>query len=155
MKIYVSSLRQSTLDLWSRLLPPSKTIEFANRSSRSLGAGVLVMSGVWAFDRYGGSPDREAAQVLPNSRDDGMPEWIVVPPFRPVVERDGGVSIRDDFKQVSLAYYAVLQSLRVVRDEFGESVTVALDLPLLGMDDPGDESTPVSVARAIEAFMSE
>ncbi|MGS2586554.1 hypothetical protein [Streptomyces hebeiensis] len=155
MKIYVTSLQQSTLDLWSRLLPESMAIEFANQSSRSVRADALVISGVWAFDRYGGTPNREAAQILPNSRDDGLPEWIVVPPFRPIVERDGEFSIREDFEQISPAYYAVLQSLRAVKGEFGDSASVTLDLPMLGMDDPRDESTPASVARAIEVFLSE
>ncbi|WOI59450.1 hypothetical protein [Streptomyces fradiae] len=155
MKIYVTSFRQSTLDCWSSLLPESMEIEFVNESSRSIQADVLVMSGVWAFDRYGGRPNREAAQVLSNSRGDGLPEWIVVPPFRPIVERDGGVSVREDFQQVSPAYYAVLHSLRAVRDEFGDSASVALDLPMLGMDDPHDDSTPASVARAIEVFLNE
>ncbi|MFE2374173.1 hypothetical protein [Streptomyces sp. NPDC059398] len=155
MKIYVTSLQQPTLDLWSRLLPATTAIEFANQSSRSLRADVLVMSGVWAFDRYGGRPNREAAQALPNSKGDGLPEWIVVPPFRPIVERDGEFSIREDFEQISPAYYAVLQSLRAVRDEFGDSASVVLDLPMLGMDDPHDESTPASVARAIEVFLNE
>lgn len=155
MKIYVTSLQQSTLDRWSRLLPESMKIEFVNESSRSVRPDVLVMSGVWAFDRYGGRPNRETAQVLSNSRGDGLPEWIVVPPFRPVIERDGEFAIREDFEQISPAYYAVLQSLRAVRDEFGDSVSVALDLPMLGMDDPSDESTPASVARAIEVFLNE
>ncbi|GHF11249.1 hypothetical protein [Streptomyces fumanus] len=155
MKIYVTSLQQSTLDHWSRVLPESMGIEFVNESSRSVRADALVMSGVWAFDRYGGRPNREAAQVLPNSRDDGLPEWIVVPPFRPIAERDGRFSIREDFERISPAYHAVLHSLRAVRDELGDSVSVALDLPMLGMDDPHDESTPASVARAVEVFLNE
>ncbi|MDQ2587991.1 hypothetical protein [Saccharothrix yanglingensis] len=154
MKICVTSSRQSTLDLWSRLLPASTAIRFVNGSSRSVRADVLVMSGVWAFDRYGGRPDREAAQILPNTRGDGLPEWIVVPPFRPVVERDGEFVTREDFAEVSPAYYAVLRSLQAVGEEFGDSVTVVLDLSLLGMDEPNDESTPASVARAIEEFLA-
>lgn len=155
MKIYVTSRQQSTLDLWSRLLPASTLIEFVNEGDRMVQADALAMSGVWAFDRYGGSPNRESAQILSNARGDGLPEWIVVPPFRPVVERDGSFVIRDDWEEVSPAYYAVLESLRAVKNEFGDSSSVALDLPMLGMDDPCDESTPVSVARAIEAFLNE
>ncbi|MFF1561720.1 hypothetical protein [Streptomyces sp. NPDC058279] len=155
MKIYVTSLQQSTLDLWSRLLPTSLGIEFVNERIRTVQADALVMSGVWAFDRYGGRPDREVAQVLSNSKDDGLPEWIIVPPFRPVVEWEGQISIRDDFRHVSPAYHAVLESLRAVRNEFGDSAIVVLDLPLLGMDDPRDEATPTSVAQAIEVFVTE
>ncbi|MFE7526647.1 hypothetical protein ACFU7Y_13070 [Kitasatospora sp. NPDC057542] len=155
MKIYVTSRQQSTLELWSRLLPVSIDIEFVNKADRSVQADALVMSGVWAFDRYGGSPKREAAQVLSNTRGDGLPEWIIVPPFRPVVQRGSKFVIRDDFEHVSPAYYAVLESLRMARSSFGDSASVALDLPMLGMDDPCDESTPASAARAIEEFLSE
>jgi hypothetical protein len=155
MKIYVTSRQQATLDLWSRLLPVNALIEFVNESVRVVHADVLVMSGVWAFDRYGGRPGRVVAQILPNVRGDGLPDWIVIPPFRPVVEKEGVFFIRKDFEKISPAYHAVLQSLRAVRDEFGESPTVALDLAMLGMDDPGDESTPASVARAIDKFLEE
>ncbi|MEU6263193.1 hypothetical protein [Saccharopolyspora shandongensis] len=155
MKIYVTSRHQSTLDLWARLFPASTVIEFVNESVRSVRADVLVMSGVWAFDRYGGRPNREAAQILSNARGDGLPEWIVVPPFRPVIERDGEIFVREDFERISPACYAVLQSLRAVSGEFGDSVSVALDLPMLGMDNPGDESTPASVAQAIQEFLNE
>ncbi|MEU3059166.1 hypothetical protein [Streptomyces subrutilus] len=155
MKIYVTSRQQPTLDLWSRFLPASIGIEFVNEADRKVQADVLVMSGIWAFDRYGGSPNREAAQVLSNTRGDGLPDWIVVPPFRPVVERDGEFVIREDFEHVSPAYYAVLGALRAVRSDFGDSASIALDLSMLGMDDPCDESTPASVARAIEDFLSE
>ncbi|GAA1932901.1 hypothetical protein [Kitasatospora viridis] len=154
MKMYVTSRQQATLDLWSRLLPASMAIDFVNEDVRSIRADVLVMSGVWAFDRYGGSPNREAAQVLSNATGDGLPEWIVVPPFRPIVERDGKFIIRRDFQKISPAYHAILESLRVVKNEFGDSVRVALDLPMLGMDDPCDESTPTSAASAIEVFLN-
>jgi hypothetical protein len=155
MKIYVTSRQQSTLDLWASLLPASKEVEFVNGDDRKVHADALVMSGVWAFDRYGGRPSRESAQILSNTRGDGLPEWIVIPPFRPVIERDGSFVVREDFEEVSPAYFAVLESLRAFKNEFGDCSSVALDLAMLGMDDPGDESTPASVARAIEAFLNE
>ncbi|MCG8924056.1 hypothetical protein [Lentzea sp. CC55] len=156
MKIYVTSRQSSTLDLWARLLrSDSAEIEFVDESRRTVQADVIVMSGVWAFDRYGGRPDREKAQILPNLRGDGLPSWIVVPPFRPVVESNGEIIVREDFEQVSPAYHAVLQSLRAIRDKFGCSAELVLSLPLLGMDDPQDESTPASVMQAVQAFMRE
>lgn len=152
MKICITSRRQETLELWKRLLPDSPSVEFVNENDAEIHSDVLVMSGIWAFERYGGRPSRDAAQILANTRGDGLPDWIVIPPFRPVIEHHGEVEIRSDFKSVSPAYYAVLTSLRAVWNEFGESCTVALDLPLLGMNDPSDEETPVSVRRAIEEF---
>lgn len=156
MKIYVTSRQQATLDLWSRLLPASLGIEFVNDSDRKVQADAIVMSGIWAFDRYGGSPNREVAQVLSNMRDDGLPQWIVIPPFRPVIKRSSGeFDIRDDFVDVSPAYFGILESLRVARCEFGDGCIIELNLPLLGMDDPHDSSTPSSVSDAIQAFIAE
>jgi hypothetical protein len=154
MKIYVTSRQQATLDLWSSMLPASMKIEFVNEGDRRVQADALVMSGVWAFDRYGGRPNRESAQILSNTREDGLPEWIVIPPFRPIVEQDGSFVVREDFADVSPAYFSILESLRAFKNEFGDSSSVALDLPMLGMDDPRDESTPAAVARAIETFLN-
>ncbi|MGX4688718.1 hypothetical protein [Streptomyces sp. JNUCC 63] len=157
MKIYVTSRSRPTLDLWSSTLPRPRDVEleFVDENERSVQADVLVMSGVWAFDRYGGKPEREVAQLLPNTREDGLPQWIVVPPFRPVVERNGKVVVREDFASVSPAYHAILESLRCIRREFGDAVSVTLHLPLLGMDDPDDGSTVQSVGRAISQFLAE
>ncbi|WP_155989064.1 hypothetical protein [Nocardiopsis sp. CNT312] len=141
--------------MWSRLLSKMPSVEFIDGSTGSIHADVFVMSGVWAFDRYGGSPKREEAQILPNARDDGLPDWIIVPPFLPVVEVNGEVQAGEEFKGVSPAYHAVINSLRAVRREFGVSVGVELHLPLLGMDDPSDESTPASVTRAIDDFLND
>ncbi|WP_344053420.1 hypothetical protein [Streptomyces thermoalcalitolerans] len=72
MKIYVTSRSRPTLDLWSSTLPRPRDaeLEFVDENERSVQADVFVMSGVWAFDRYGGKPEREVAQLLPNTRGD-------------------------------------------------------------------------------------
>jgi hypothetical protein len=156
MKIFVTSRQQATLDLWSGLLSASTVIGFVNDSDRKVQADAIVMSGVWAFDRYGGSPSREVAQVFSNMKDDGLPQWIVVPPFRPIVKRSSGeFDIRDDFVNISPAYFGILESLRAARREFGNCCTVEFNLPLLGMDDPRDSSTPSSVSDAIQKFITE
>ena len=153
MKIYVASRNQETLDLWARLLPPSQCIEFVNYVERALRADAIIISGEWAFDRYGGSPDREVARIRPNMRNDGLPDWIVIPPYRPLAEvGDGTFKVRDDFRDVSPAYFGILQALRAIHANFGDVCSVILDLPLLGMDDSRDESTPRSAASAIGEF---
>lgn len=152
MKIYITSQHEQTLSLWRRTLPNDPEIEFALNSDGAIQADVLVMSGVWAFDRYGGKPDHTAAQVRENVRGDGLPDWIIVPPFRPTIERDGIIEIRADFKNVSPSYYAIFESLKTARHSFGDSCTVILDLLMLGMDDWNDTSTPTSVGRAIQDF---
>ncbi|WP_182885244.1 hypothetical protein [Microbispora sp. H10885] len=155
MKIYVTSRSQATLDVWARLLPQSLGVELVNEAGRAVQADVIVVSGKWAFDRYGGVPNRQTAQIRPNIRNDRLPEWVVIPPFRPVVERDGQFEIRSDFKDMSPAHFGILESLKVILQNLGDSCSVILDLPLLGMDDPYDESTPVSVASAINKILPE
>lgn len=153
MKIYVTSHQQVTLDLWARLLPQAAAIEYVNGNIDPAQVDALTISGIWAFDRYGGKPNRQVAQIIPNNNGDGLPEWIIIPPFRPITERSGEISVRDDFKHVSPTYHAVLESLLAARERFGDSASVALDLPMLGMDNPHDESTAASAARAIENFL--
>ncbi|WP_255953524.1 hypothetical protein [Streptomyces odontomachi] len=155
MKIYVTSHQQATLDLWAGLLPEAAAIEYVSGNIDPAQVDALAISGIWAFDRYGGKPSREAAQIVSNKNGDGLPGWIIIPPFRPVTEQSGEISIRKDFKHISPTYHAVLESLRAARERFGESASVALDLPMLGMDNPRDEATAVSASRAIETFLNE
>lgn len=56
---------------------------------------------------------------------------------------------------MSPAYFAIVRSLEAIRREFGNEVVILLGLPLLGMDDPCDEATPISVARAIGEALGE
>lgn len=153
MKIYVTSHQQATLDLWAGLLPEAAPIEYVNGNIDPAQVDALTISGVWAFDRYGGKPNREAAQIVYNNCGDGLPGWIIIPPFRPITERSGEISVREDFEHVSPTYHAVFASLLAAREKFGDCASVALDLPMLGMDNPHDESTAVSAARAIENFL--
>lgn len=157
MKLYITSRSRPTLDLWSSTLPRPRDVEleFVDENEWSVQTDALVMSGVWAFDRYGGRPEREVAQLLLNTREDGLPQWIVVPPFLPVVERNGKFVVREDFASISPAYHAILESLRCIRREFGDAVSVELNLPLLGMDDSDDRSTAESAGRAISQFLAE
>lgn len=147
MKIKIVSDNQETLDLWRESFPPFSGIHFVDSGVYRRGVDIVVLSGMWGFDRYGGSPSRESAQILPNELNDGMPDWVVIPPFLPADETGG------DSNPMSPAYYAVLKSLLKITQDFGFCLNLALDLALLGMDDPEDVSTPLSVARAIERFL--
>ena len=69
--------------------------------------------------------------------------------------RDGEARIREDYENVSPTYFAFLESLRTANREIGDSCRIAFDLPLLGMDQALDESTPRSAARAITVWLSE
>ncbi|KAK1182784.1 hypothetical protein B7755_034410 [Streptomyces sp. NBS 14/10] len=130
-------------------------VEVIESRATSLEVDIVVMAGVWAFERYGGRPSHEQAQILPNETGDGFPLWVVIPPYRPVVRKDDEIVVREDFATVSPAYFAIVRSLQAMRREFGSEVVVLFGLPLLGMDDPRDRETPVSEARAIGESRSE
>jgi len=155
VKLIVTSQNQETLDLWREVMVEVGPVEFGANPVGVAGLDAVVISGKWAFDRYGGRPNREHAQVLNNERGDGLPRRIIVPPFLPVVIRDGEVRIREDYENISPTYFAFLESLLAASSEFDESCRVAFDLPLLGMDQPSDEITPRSAARAIRAWLNE
>jgi hypothetical protein len=155
VKLYVISRNQQTIDLWRAILSEVGSIQFSSDPPAWADIDAIVMSGKWAFDRYGGRPSRESAQVLQNDRDDGLPRQVIVPPFRPVVIREGEARIREDYENVSPTYFAFLESLLAASREFDQSCRIAFYLPMLGMDQPSDESTPRSAARAIKIWLTE
>lgn len=97
-----------------------------------------------------GSPAAPSRRLSATSAETDTPEFVITPPFRPTAGAGEAPVIREDFREVSPAYYAVKKSLEAVQEELGAQVSVVLDLPLLGMDDPTDESTPASVSEAVE-----
>jgi len=154
VKLDVISRNQETIELWSAIFSEVGPIQFSSAPPVWLDIDAVVMSGKWAFDRYGGKPNRESAQVLQNDRGDGLPRRVIVPPYRPVVIRDGEARIREDYENVSPTYFAFLESLLAASREFGEPSRIAFYLPMLGMDQPSDESTPRSAARAIKVWLT-
>ncbi|MEU5613369.1 hypothetical protein AB0H03_32445 [Streptomyces sparsogenes] len=155
MKIYMAANDSQTVESWTNVFRARDGVDVVEARAASVEADIVVMAGVWAFERYDGRPTRDEAQILPNETGDGMPSWVVIPPYRPFVRKGSEIAVREDFAEVSPAYFAIVQSLRVIRREFGNDVVVLLNLPLLGMDDPHDEQTPLSVATAIDEAMSE
>lgn len=155
MRIYFASRNSDTLALWARVIGRLKDVDYIDCADVTAHMDSVVMSGVWAFDRYGGRPDRTRAQIVINERDGNLPGIVIIPPFRPLSEQQGVSSVREDFKSVSPAYYAASKALEAAQEELGSDVVVVFHLPLLGMDDPLDESTPHSVSRAVEAFLSQ
>lgn len=155
MKICATTQNRRTAELWAELLRPRSTLAVMESRAVDVAADVVVMAGAWAFERYGGRPTHDHAQIVPNERGDGFPLWVAIPPYRPFVRSGGEIKVREDFASVSPAYFAIFNSIRAIRREFGDEVEVVLDLPLLGMDDPDDEVTPISVADAIEEALRE
>lgn len=154
MRIYFASRNSDTLTSWARIIGHIKDVHYIDCADVTAQMDSVVMSGAWAFDRYGGRPNRTRAQIAFNERDGNLPGIVIIPPFRPLSEQEGVSSVREDFKPVSPAYYAASKALETAEEELGSDVSVVFHLPLLGMDDPLDESSPQSVSRAVTAFLS-
>ncbi|WP_189326640.1 hypothetical protein [Streptomyces flaveus] len=117
------------------------------------------MSGIYALERYGGAPRHDIAQILDNLRNDGMPPMIVVPPSLPMRRTSSGtLEVIPELRTESPAHYAVSRALQAI-DRWNESSitrkidTLIFDLPLLGMDDPEDRSTPKSTRKAMSEHL--
>ncbi|MFB8382198.1 hypothetical protein [Streptomyces rubiginosohelvolus] len=155
MKFLITTLREPTLAVWQSVLPEDDHVEYRLASARAVDADALCIAGIYAFERYGGAPRNDVAQILDNLRNDGLPSLIIVPPSLPMVrEADGTVTVHPDFEEVSPAYHAMARTgeaiLRWNERDSGKSIhTVVVDLPLLGMDAPDDRKTPCSARRAI------
>lgn len=155
--IYIASREPATLSLWKERIPPCEGIEFSTEVPPSLKADAVAMSGAFAFDRYGGRPNRYEAQIIENTRGDGFPGFVVIPPYRLQVEQpDGSFSVAPEHAHMNPSYYAVSCTLRdvtlwnsIAQDSADAISSIILDLALLEMEDPLDSSTPESVGQAI------
>ncbi|WP_146022163.1 hypothetical protein [Streptomyces sp. CB02959] len=157
MNIIITSDNESTLALWRARLSPFPQVQFTKERSADIEADAVAISGIYAFERYGGRPNSAIAQVITNTTGDGLPGLIIIPPSLPMVlGREKKPVVHPDYKQTSPAYYAIshtLQAIDALNSQGGRTVTtVIFSLPLLGMNSPHDESTPTSVGRAIEEY---
>jgi hypothetical protein len=159
MKIYVASTNSDTLGLW-RSVVRNPAVAFTSTLLPKLRCDGVLMAGQFAFDRYGGRPERSRAQILRNDKGDGMPPFVIVPPYRPMVEdAEGGRRVAPGWEHVSPAYHAISCGLTDIRAWNGKRAegerkieSVVLDLAMLGMNNPADLQTPHSVNRALEEF---
>ncbi|MFG2931920.1 hypothetical protein [Streptomyces achromogenes] len=155
MHILITSKSSETIRSWQSVFPRFDEIEFVESYPRSLRADAICMSGVYALERYGGTPRNDVAQILDNLRNDGLPSLVVVPPSRPLRRTAAGtLEVVPEFATESPAYYATSRAFEAMerwnsRNDSSKIETVVFDLPLLGMDDPADRSTPNSVLRAM------
>jgi hypothetical protein len=154
MEFVVVTENLETLAVWQEELGGIDQVDFRVGTPTGFAADAAVMSGIYAFGRYGGRPRTDAAQIRENVRGDGFPGLVVIPPSRPAMfDEEGRPVVRPEFRDTSPAYFAMSHVLRSVdawdRDHDRRLHSVLLPLPLLGMDDPGDRSTPRSVRRAL------
>ncbi|GHB33682.1 hypothetical protein [Streptomyces chryseus] len=156
MNIYITSQKPQVLALWKECIPPSTLIEYRDVSPTQLSVDAILMAGSFAFERYGGRPQRDVAQILPNRRNDNLPNLVIIPPYRPVADQEGGGHLAaPGWEDTSPAFHAISRSLLAIREwnSTNEHLlaisTVNMSLPFLGMNDETDQSTPMSAYRAL------
>jgi hypothetical protein len=154
MKITIASDQEAVVAVWRQELASVPGVSFSADPQTAFPADAVVLSGIFAFDRYGGRPRNDAAQILVNRHDDGFPGLVVVPPSLPAVfDEAGRPVIREDFADVSPAYHAVSHTMSALREwnrrDERHVETVVFHLPMMGMNDPADHRTPASVRRAL------
>lgn len=118
------------------------------------------MSEMFALERYGGSSRRDVAQIFDNLRNDGMPPLVVVPPSQPVQRTSAGTyEAVPEMCAESPAYYGFSRTFQAIsrwnERKFSRKIaSLILDLPLLGLNDPNDLSTPKSVREAMIDYLT-
>jgi hypothetical protein len=159
MKIHVATTNQKTLEVWRSIIR-IPIVEFTSTVPPQLTTDAILMAGQFAFDRYGGRPQSSDAQILQNKNGDGMPPFIIIPPYRPMVKNpEGGRSVAPGWEDVSPAYHAVSRALEGIKSwnlqEFDTPhhiESIVIDLAMLGMNNSSDTRTPASVHRALAEF---
>ncbi|MGW8556876.1 hypothetical protein [Streptomyces tubercidicus] len=159
MNIIIASDNDSTLTLWRTHLSSIADISFTKDRPAQIEADAVVISGIYAFERYGGRPNTTAAQTITNMTGDGLPGVVIIPPSLPVIlNSEKRPVVHPDYTEISPACYAISHTLKVIDalNAEGEQAIrrVILPLPLLGMNSPRDASTPSSVRRAIEEHLT-
>ncbi|GAB2913764.1 hypothetical protein [Streptomyces mayteni] len=154
MQIIITSRNAETVQTWQRVLEgdPDVHLQVGNRAQVPVDA--VVMAGIFAHERYGGRPSYETAEILVNKRGDGQPLLVIVPPSRPMrFDEHHTPQVHPDYATVQPAYHAathVFDAIHRWNETHQEAISaIEVSLPLLGLDDPGDESSPRSFDRAL------
>lgn len=155
MEFIITSDSEQTLDAWRRSLGSGLSVELWQSHPRDVPADAVAVSGMFAFERYGGRPKAGESSILRNNRNDGYPGLVVVPASRPAtIGPDGRLVVRPEYAEVSPAYFGISRAMAALREwnDAGQEPRVEIllmPLALLGMDDPKDTATPGSVGRAL------
>jgi hypothetical protein len=156
MQLVITSRNARTLETWQRVFTnfPQVTFQVALRAETPVDA--MAMAPIFA-ERYGSLPVVDRAQILENHLGDGFPDHIIVPPGLPMImDSEGNWRIRPEYEGIKPAHHAASHMFRAV-GEWNESHDASIDvieinLPLLDMNSPADESSPQSFMRALEEY---
>ncbi|MFD5317723.1 hypothetical protein [Streptomyces sp. NPDC127098] len=157
MQIIITSRNAETLRTWRRFFEndPDVDLQVGNRAQVPVDA--VLMAGIFAHERYGGSPSHDSAEILVNRRGDGQPPLVIVPPGRRMrLDEHGRPQVHPDHAAIDPAYHTashVFDAIHQWNETRQETISaIEVSLPLVGFDDPLDESSPQAFRRALTEY---
>ncbi|WP_316776038.1 hypothetical protein [Streptomyces sasae] len=157
MQLVITSRKAETLDRWQHVFEGCDDVVFQRALRAETPVDAVLMAGIFAIERYGSRHDLHRAQILENHRGDGWHDLIIVPPTLPMT-RDGrgGWKVQPEYEGIQPAYYAASRSFRAISEWNDEHevpiAAVEVNLPMLDMDRPVDDSSPRSFRQALEEY---
>ncbi|WP_328873146.1 hypothetical protein OHT76_25275 [Streptomyces sp. NBC_00287] len=157
MRLVITSQKTDTLDRWQRVFEGCAEVTCRCGLRAEIPVDAVLMAGVFAHERYGGRPSFSEAEILENRRGDGWPDLVIVPPTRPMArDSDGNCKVHADYAEMQPAYFAASRSFRaIVEWNSTHDVPISaveLNLGLMNMDNPVDDSSARSFRDAFEEY---
>lgn len=156
MRLVITSQKTDTLERWQRVFEGYEDVICQRGLRAETPVDAVLMAGIFALERYGGRPGVEDAQILENRRGDGWHSLIIVPPGRPM-SRDahGEWKVQDGYAHIQPAYFAASRSFRAIEEWNARHVerqisVVEINLPLMDMDKPVDDSSAQAFKKAFQ-----
>ncbi|MDQ1017028.1 hypothetical protein [Streptomyces afghaniensis] len=161
VRLVITSQKTDTLDRWQRVFDGCQDVICQQGLRARTPVDAVLMAGIFALERYGGRAGAQEAQILENRRGDGWHGLIVVPPGRPMTrDAQGEWRVQAGYAHIQPAYFAASRSFRAIEEWNAHHVeqpisAVEINLPLMNMDNPVDDSSPLSFREAFEEYREE
>ncbi|MGC0330213.1 hypothetical protein RKD23_003203 [Streptomyces sp. SAI-170] len=157
MRLVITSQKADTLARWQRVFEGCADAVCRRGLRSDTPVDAVLMAGLFAHGRYGGRPNFSTAEILENRRGDGWPGLVVVPPTRPMTkDSEGNWTVHADYADIPPAYFAASRSFQAVAEWNSRHETqissVELNLGLMNMDNPADDSSASAFRRAFEEY---
>ncbi|MFF4400213.1 hypothetical protein [Streptomyces sp. NPDC001480] len=159
MQLVITSQKAETLDRWRRVFEGCDDVLFERGLRAETPVDAVLMAGIFAIERYGSRPDFQKAQILENRRGDGWHDLIIVPPTLPMArDGQGGWQVQSGYEDIQPAYYGATRSFQAIAEWNKEPdrenliSAVEVNLPMLNMDNPVDDSSARFFRVALEEY---
>lgn len=155
MRLVVTSQKPQTLNRWQRVFANCVRVSCEQGLRSTEPVDAVLMSAIFALERYGGRPGTPYAQILENQRGDGWHGLIVVPPGRPLTtDSEGNQRVRKGYEDTPPAYFAASRSFQAI-EEWNKAArrkiaVLEVNLPLMNMDNPVDDSSAMYFRAALK-----